>query len=85
MSTSAAHRAIRKHQNPAFFGASSSFNASSRGFDLVAEFISPRKVYTFRLVVGIIIPKSVKCIHSATKFKVYGRFRVLGLVFFLRV
>ena len=49
---------------------------------LVAQFISPKKC-TLLVIVGIIIPKSVKCIHSATKFKVYGRFRVLGLVFFL--
>ena len=34
---------------------------------LVAEFISPPKVYTFSFIVGNIIPKSVKCIHSATK------------------
>ena len=47
----------------------------------VAEFISPQKcallvlkwvvlsqkVYTFSFKVGSIIPKSVKCIHSATK------------------
>ena len=32
---------------------------------LVAEFIT--KVYTFRFKVGSIIPKSVKCAHSATK------------------
>ena len=37
------------------------------GFNLVAEFISPPKVYTFSFVVGDIIPKGVKCIHSATK------------------
>ena len=34
---------------------------------LVAEFRSPPKVYTFSFIVGNIIPKSVKCIHSATK------------------
>ena len=34
---------------------------------LVAEFISPPKVYAFSFIVGNIIPKSVKCIHSATK------------------
>ena len=34
---------------------------------LVAEFISPKKVYTFSFIVGGIILKSVKCIHSATK------------------
>ena len=34
---------------------------------LVAEFIGPQKVYTFSFIVGNIIPKSVKCIHSATK------------------
>ena len=33
---------------------------------LVAEFRSPPKVYTFSFIVGNIIPKSVKCIHSAT-------------------
>ena len=33
---------------------------------LVAEFISPQKFYTFSFIVGNIIPKSVKCIHSAT-------------------
>ena len=27
----------------------------------------PQQVYTFRFIVGNIIPKSVKCIHSATK------------------
>ena len=35
--------------------------------DLVAEFIGPKKVYTFSFIVGNIIPKSVKCIHSVTK------------------
>ena len=35
--------------------------------NLVAEFISPKKVYTFSFIVGSIIQKSVKCIHSATK------------------
>ena len=34
---------------------------------LVAEFISPPKVYTFSFIVGSIIPKSLQCIHSATK------------------
>ena len=34
---------------------------------LVAEFHKPQKVYTFPFIVGSIIPKSVKCIHSATK------------------
>ena len=34
--------------------------------NLVAEFISPKK-YTFSFIVGNIFPKSVKCIHSATK------------------
>ena len=33
----------------------------------VAEFISPKKVYTFSFIVVNIIPKSVKCIHPATK------------------
>ena len=28
----------------------------------------PQKVYTFSSIVGNIIPKSVKCIHSATKY-----------------
>ena len=37
---------------------------------LVAEFISPPKVYTVSFIVGNIIPKSVKCIHSATKYGV---------------
>ena len=27
----------------------------------------PPKVYTFRFILGNIIPKSVKCIHSPTK------------------
>ena len=36
---------------------------------LVAEFISPPKVYTFSGLVVDIIPKSVKCIHSATRFR----------------
>ena len=55
---------------------------------LVAEFISPPKVYTFSFIVGNIIPKSVKCIHSATKvlralgFKVCGSFRKLGVPYF---
>ena len=40
--------------------------------DLVAEFISPKKMYTFSFVVGNIIPKSVSCIHSATKGKYCG-------------
>ena len=34
---------------------------------LVAEFISPQKCVLLGFVVGNIIPKSVKCIHSATK------------------
>ena len=34
---------------------------------LVAEFISPPKVYTFSFIVGNIIPRSVECIRSATK------------------
>ena len=34
---------------------------------LVAEFISPKKVYTFSFIVGDIIQKVKKCIHSATK------------------
>ena len=34
---------------------------------LVAEFISPQKVYTFSSIVANIIPKSEKCIRSATK------------------
>ena len=34
--------------------------------DLGAEFISPKKC-AFGLTMGKIIPKSVKCIHSATK------------------
>ena len=37
---------------------------------LVAEFISPPKVYTFSSIVANIIPKSVKCIQSVTKSKV---------------
>ena len=42
------------------------------GFDLVAEFISPQKVYTFSSIVigGYSIPKCVKCTHSDTKLKV---------------
>ena len=40
--------------------------------NLVAEFISPQKVYTFPFIVGSIIPKSVKCIHSATKVIISG-------------
>ena len=40
--------------------------AKSLRYYLVAEFISPPKVYTFSFIVGNIIPKSVKCIHSAT-------------------
>ena len=34
---------------------------------LVAEFTSPQKVYKFSFIVGNTIPKSVKCIHSATR------------------
>ena len=34
---------------------------------LVAEFISPPNVCTFSFIVGNIVPKSVKCIHSATE------------------
>ena len=37
------------------------------GFSPVAEFSSPPKVDTFSFIVGTIIPKSVKCIHSATE------------------
>ena len=40
-------------------------------------------MYTFSFIVGNTIPKRVKCIHSATKFRVEGLgFRVLGLGFF---
>ena len=35
--------------------------------NLVAEFTKPPKVCTFSFIVGNIIPKSVKCLHSATK------------------
>ena len=45
---------------------------------LLAEFISPQKVYTFGFIVGHIIPKSAKCIHSATKTKVPCSLRVAG-------
>ena len=45
-------------------------------FSLVAEFISPPKVYTFGFIAGITIPKSVECIHSATK--VFLSSRILG-------
>ena len=37
---------------------------------IVPEFISPQKGYTFSSIVGKIIPKSVKCIHSATKIMI---------------
>ena len=40
-------------------------------FSLVSEFISPPKVYTFSFIVGDLIPKSLKCIHSATKSGVW--------------
>ena len=43
-------------------------NPKPRAF-LVAEFISPKKGYTFSFILGSIIPKSVKCIHSATKLR----------------
>ena len=36
---------------------------------LVAEFIRLKKVYTFVSRMGNTIPKSVKCIHSATKLQ----------------
>ena len=42
-------------------------------FSLVAEFIGPPKVYTFGFFVGSIIPKSVKCIHSANETKPLNR------------
>ena len=32
----------------------------------------PQKVHTFSFIVHNIIPQSVKCIHSATKFKNVG-------------
>ena len=35
----------------------------------------PQKVYTFSFIVGNMIPKSVKCLHSATKG--FTGFRVL--------
>ena len=41
-------------------------SASLHSF-LVAEFTSPPKVFTFSFIVGNIIPKSVKCFHSATE------------------
>ena len=37
-----------------------------KGF-LVADFISPKRVYTFSSIGGYSIPKSLKCAHSATK------------------
>ena len=43
---------------------------------LIAEFISPKKCMLLVLIVGDIIPKSVKCIHSATKSLEFGGFRV---------
>ena len=44
-------------------------NRNPKAYHLVAEFISPQKctVYTIQFIVGNIIPKSVKCIHSATR------------------
>ena len=52
----------------------SSFGFVGSGFQsLVAEFISPPKVYTFSFIVGNIIPKSVRCIHSATKNLARGK------------
>ena len=35
----------------------------------MVEFISTNKVYTFSSIRGHIIPKSLKCSNSATKFK----------------
>ena len=35
---------------------------------LVAEFIGPKKVYTFSSIRDHIIPKSLKCTHSATTY-----------------
>ena len=46
---------------------------------LVAEFISPQKVYTFSFILGTIIPKSVKCIHSATKYSKIIPIRFINL------
>ena len=45
-------------------------NLNPKLIPLVAEFISSPnlKVYTFSFIVGKIIPESVKCIHSASKF-----------------
>ena len=44
--------------------------SSGQVVHLDAEFISPPKVYTFSFILGNIIPKSVKCVHSATyKFR----------------
>ena len=37
-----------------------------------------QKVYTFSFIVGSIIPKSVKCIHSATKTKDVSHSEVHG-------
>ena len=37
-----------------------------RTFNLLAEFISPKKVYTFSSIGDYSIPKSVKCAQSAT-------------------
>ena len=34
---------------------------------------NPPKVYTFSFIVGNVIPKSVECIHSATKFQFHDR------------
>ena len=54
-------------------------------FGLVAEFISPTKVYTFGFIMGNITQKSVKCIHSATKlvfrsfsFGCFGFYALVG-------
>ena len=43
------------------------FRVSGSVSFLVAEFTCPQNVHTFSFKVGNIIPKSVKCIHSATK------------------
>ena len=59
-------------------GSARAFKAVLLGFgsrSFLVEFIRPQKVYTFVFRVGNILPKSVKCIHSATKlgFRVSGK------------
>ena len=50
-----------------------SIKGSTQASILSCRVSKPPKVYTFSFIVGNVIPKSVKCIHSATKYQDFRR------------